>query len=838
MAAPDDVASFVGRVATFEAPKQLTKRRASSTTKRKAPTTVSWPHTAPSVEDLARAGFYYTPTASNPDNVTCFSCHRKLDGWEPEDNPALEHLTHAPECAWAINTSVMHLPVEELEDPLSERMTVARTATFLNWPHEDKKGWKCKTKKMAEAGWCFDPSPDYEDGVTCFYCLLSLDGWEPKDNPAEEHHRRSPDCSFFALAEDYAPTRKATKGKRGRASTASKASRLSIQSNNFDTFSDAPSFMSLGDDAVRNDDSIVTSATGATTTSMAKGKKATTKAKSTAKGTKKTTRGKKATEESESVLELDQPTLEPADADGDLTLGDIEADEGDSALSTATTASKAGRGRKTAAKSKSAAKATTRKTSKAKKAADSTLLDEEPAEAVDDEAESELPKPIGRATRRTSRLEVQSYPEVAQAEPVPEPEPKKPKATRAKGGRKDKAVEESRLSNDQSQLQTELQDAVEKADELEPPKPTSGTKRTSDGAPKLSGVEDSSIMVVDEPPKPAPKAKRGRKPKKVEAPAPEPVPEPAEDATVDAESATAPAPKAPAAAKPKRGRKPKAQAVEESTIAEPEPEPTLDEMPAPPPPMKSSASKVPVRNMASAPPKEPSPEPEPEPESEQIAAPEQDEVPTPHEDDPEPEEDQEQAQSPAQSSNSPAPPHELSSSPSAQSSDAENKPPSSRPASTRPPLSARQMGTRIPLADSSSTPQASPSKRNANNGGLASTHPWRPVDLENVFLPSPQTKRILQQGGVYAGTSKEDSADAEEQDMEDDDWEALSPEEQIAYVMRSMTDREKKMSVEEWVYAQAEKGEQRLREKCERLVGLFETQGTRAIRAVEGIDCV
>lgn len=37
--------------------------------------------------------------------------------------------------------------------------------------------------KMVEAGWCYDPSPEFDDGVTCFYCNLSLDGWEPKDNP-------------------------------------------------------------------------------------------------------------------------------------------------------------------------------------------------------------------------------------------------------------------------------------------------------------------------------------------------------------------------------------------------------------------------------------------------------------------------------------------------------------------------------------------------------------------------------------------------------------------------------------------------------------------------------
>lgn len=63
-------------------------------------------------------------------------------------------------------------------------MLEARKDTYgETWPHEGKKGWKCKMGKMVETGWCYDPSPEAEDGVTCFYCSLSLDGWEPKDNP-------------------------------------------------------------------------------------------------------------------------------------------------------------------------------------------------------------------------------------------------------------------------------------------------------------------------------------------------------------------------------------------------------------------------------------------------------------------------------------------------------------------------------------------------------------------------------------------------------------------------------------------------------------------------------
>ena len=88
----------------------------------------------------------------------------------------------------------------EEDDPMSDMMVEARRATFKNaWPHEEKKGWKCKLEKvrskdritvtranmvkMVAAGWCHTPLPEADDCVQCFYCGVSLDGWEPKDDP-------------------------------------------------------------------------------------------------------------------------------------------------------------------------------------------------------------------------------------------------------------------------------------------------------------------------------------------------------------------------------------------------------------------------------------------------------------------------------------------------------------------------------------------------------------------------------------------------------------------------------------------------------------------------------
>lgn len=99
---------------------------------------------------LARAGFFYYPVPANPDNVACFLCHKSLDGWEKGDDPLAEHLKHAPDCGWAIVATIGSQGAELSEEyPCSTRMIEARKATFADkWPHEGKKGWKCKVKQV------------------------------------------------------------------------------------------------------------------------------------------------------------------------------------------------------------------------------------------------------------------------------------------------------------------------------------------------------------------------------------------------------------------------------------------------------------------------------------------------------------------------------------------------------------------------------------------------------------------------------------------------------------------------------------------------------------------
>lgn len=101
---------------------------------------------------MAEAGLIFRPTASAPDNATCFLCQVNLDGWELDDDPAAEHLKLSPSCGWAINVCIERNPevyIDEDDAPTSEKMTEARKLTFASaWPHESKKGWLCKTQKV------------------------------------------------------------------------------------------------------------------------------------------------------------------------------------------------------------------------------------------------------------------------------------------------------------------------------------------------------------------------------------------------------------------------------------------------------------------------------------------------------------------------------------------------------------------------------------------------------------------------------------------------------------------------------------------------------------------
>ncbi|NWT65691.1 BIRC5 protein, partial [Prunella himalayana] len=72
-----------------------------------------------------------------------------------------------------------------------------RAATFYNWPFTE--GCACTPERMAAAGFVHRPSENSPDVAQCFFCLKELEGWEPDDDPLEEHKKHSPACGFLSL---------------------------------------------------------------------------------------------------------------------------------------------------------------------------------------------------------------------------------------------------------------------------------------------------------------------------------------------------------------------------------------------------------------------------------------------------------------------------------------------------------------------------------------------------------------------------------------------------------------------------------------------------------------
>ncbi len=148
--------------------------------------------------------------------------------------------------------------------------------------------------------------------------------------------------------------------------------------------------------------------------------------------------------------------------------------------------------------------------------------------------------------------------------------------------------------------------------------------------------------------------------------------------------------------------------------------------------------------------------------------------------------------------------------PSPQSSDAENRPPSSRPSKLRPPPSMQSPSNpniiRVPLAVT--TPVGSPSRNNISK--LQTTFSWTAIEMEHIFEGTPTADK---ENSPFAFGEASKS------------------------VRSLLTSPEKKLTVEQWIQSNAQRGEEKLRNECERLVGKFEDQGVRALRVLEGIVC-
>ncbi|KAK8119382.1 uncharacterized protein PG998_004008 [Apiospora kogelbergensis] len=751
-----------------------------------APKTLAWPHRGLDENALARAGFYFEPTADKPDNVVCYLCHARIGGWEDDDNPIEEHLRLSPHCGWAIVTAIeAGLGDYNMDDPSHPDMMEARKQTFaLRWPHEGKRAWKCKTKQltrqqMVDAGWKYTPTIDSDDMATCTYCQLALDGWEPADKPI--------------LIDQYqqGPLKKTSRAKGARAS---KASRLSVQS--VATFaSEAPSTLADYEDSVMTTASVVT----AGGTKKPRAKKATT---ARAKKTRvkkdehievledppedeippppppKPTRGRKRASDS-----VDDSVLTNAEApapkkrvtrtrqSNNVETSVVES-HADQSMADAFPAPPA----KTTQKKARASRAkNTRKLSTASTVSAVSIPDE--AEVPnDEEIDRQLQEDLDRQLSEDEAIAADSdsgrrKAPAAKSKAKKAPAKKKSTASNNEQPLSDHAmfdptpveVDDADVSAELKTLRANME--AEEASTLQVPKKGRKAAGTTRKASKQTKAQKAKAQpAAEQEPEPEPEAA----PAPVSAP--KTIPAPTHSMSEDELSFDATMLTTASAPAKKRGRPKKNSTQPPPAVEEPKPK-------APPRVMSHVDFSDDVQMSSTPRPAGPTLErgvsPSPAPEISETPA-----TPKP-------------VISPAPTARQSA----LSPSQSPQASDEENQPPSSKPSNTA-------NSSRVAMDPVDATPApSSPSKRNANVlHGLASTHPWTAVDLDMVF-----------------------------QDLNKENAGPASHLQKGA----QLTSPEKKMTVEEWINHNAGLAEDRLKSECEAMVSKFEQEGGRAMRVLE-----
>ncbi|KAK2054721.1 AT hook domain-containing protein [Colletotrichum caudatum] len=837
---PNEYFTYEGRLGSFHQVYPAPKRRQSGATK--GGKNLVWPHMKYLLpEELAKAGFVWRPFPDNPDNVACFLCNKSLDGWEQGDNPLEEHLKHSPDCGWAIVAGIA-ANINDLatEDPASARMIAARKATFDGrWPHEGKRGWKNKIKQLAEAGWKYTPSIEYNDMATCTYCELALDGWEQNDKPMDEHFSRSSSCPYFALVDQYAATRK-PKGKGARGSKTA-ASRLSVQS----VATAASDITSMTDVPAEYDDSVLTTSTMGGKKG-ARGKKASTASKGRKTKAKKDepvevvedevmpqeeapppppkpARGRKRTsdEVDESALNISEapaPKKRTARGRGKTTADSsmVEQSQQDISIADAPQPAKVPKGRKTANASGTKG---TRKASGTSQRSTASVASSRAAPGAfpedDDEItrqlEADLERPLtddedimqdsdserNKVPAQTSKTKKSRASNATAASP-------EPSETREMFDTEPYVANEDDVDEEMKQLEAEM--TIDEPEVVEVPKKgrkAAGTRKVSKQTKAQKAKAVKPPVEEDEPEMPAEPAQA----------------EEADAAMEEDELSTATVITKPARTSTgkKRGRPSKASLASRASLedaskaeqvevvepnAEVQAESKAEVQAEPKAEAEAESAETSMRQSFASARQTPAladqrdelgDEPEEAEEEESSSAPPSSPVIAPSARHSLQHQQGTPRISPAQSARQAA----VSPSPSPQSSDAENQPPSSRLSST-----SQKRVTHAPISSTPARP-SSPCKRKAL-ASLQSATPWNPVDIDLIFgSPEKSDKR--------------------------------NPVDRLLHKGSELTSPEKRMTVEEWIHYNADQAEAKLRQECEAMVSKFESEGSKAMNVLEGL---
>jgi len=70
---------------------------------------------------MAEAGFFHSDADQNADSAQCWVCHKELDGWEPTDDPLVEHKKHSKDCPFLALSNRLSLTVGDAMEMTRQR---------------------------------------------------------------------------------------------------------------------------------------------------------------------------------------------------------------------------------------------------------------------------------------------------------------------------------------------------------------------------------------------------------------------------------------------------------------------------------------------------------------------------------------------------------------------------------------------------------------------------------------------------------------------------------------------------------------------------------------------
>lgn len=158
----------------------------------------SWPsNAAVRPTDLAQAGLYYI---GESDRVQCFCCAGMIGAWEQGDTAWSEHERHFPNCFFILGHDVGNIPLPggSQEEEGSSKQPANNNGYMGSFEKrfESFEGIRhpIDHERLARAGFY---STGTGDRVKCFYCSGGLKGWQPEEDPWEEHAKHYPGCRFL-----------------------------------------------------------------------------------------------------------------------------------------------------------------------------------------------------------------------------------------------------------------------------------------------------------------------------------------------------------------------------------------------------------------------------------------------------------------------------------------------------------------------------------------------------------------------------------------------------------------------------------------------------------------